>query len=64
MEISYLDYKDNYYHLLNHKKKCVFLTGNKRPLTMTDVKDGPFNQYLHVQILLVCVIMNDTLINV
>lgn len=44
MEINYLDYKDNYYHVLKHKRKFIFLTGNTRSLTMTDVKHGSFNQ--------------------
>lgn len=73
MEIKYLDYKDNCYDVLKPNKKYIFLTGNKRSLTMTGVKHGSFNQYLHVDILLVCSVtdlpqvcltVNDTLINI
>lgn len=64
MGINNLDYEDNCYHVLKHKNKYIFLTGNKRSLAMTDVTHGSFNQCLHVQILFFCLTVNDTLINV
>lgn len=50
MGINHLDYKDNYWHVLKHKKKYISFTGNKRSLTMTDVKHGSYNKCLYIQV--------------
>lgn len=52
MGINHLDYKDNFWHVLKHKKKYISFAGNKRSLTMTNVKHGSYNKCLHIQIFL------------
>ena len=61
MEMNCLDCKVKYYHVLKYERKLIFLTGNKRSLTMTNVKYCSFDQCTRIQILLVCLTVNDTL---